>query len=301
MRIKIVSSTQGDMLDADVVICLTKSLFSRSQAAPALFDRDLLAHHAERSRAQLVKKDGAVRKFASQESYPWSWLASFGLVCVDEAHRSVAATALPCLAMFPCAKIICATATPDRQDQVHDSLGPVFGVASAILQQPYVPLGVVAIETPYEGTLVPVWKWKKKKYGGRLWVDVTAEQVDFEDVNYSAMMRTLETNETRNLMLLESIWDAAIVKQRQTLVLGLLKSHLVALATRLYDRAVALGRTEADSLIAGLMFPETDPALLPRVKSARVIFATFQFASEAFDVGTLSALVLVSPYKSRLV
>jgi hypothetical protein len=177
--------------------------------------------------------------------------------------------------MFPCAKIVCATATPDRQDQVHDSLGPVFGVATAILQQPFVPLGVAAIETPYEGTLVPVWKWKRKKYGGRSWVDVASEQVDFEDVNYSAMMRTLETNETRNLMLLESIWDAAIVNHRQTLVLGLLKSHLVSLATRFHDRVVHSGRADPEILTAGLMFPETDQALLPKIKSARVIFATF--------------------------
>jgi superfamily II DNA or RNA helicase len=81
----------------------------------------------------MTRKNGQVKKFASGEKYPWSWLAQVGLVCVDEAHRQVAATALPCLGMFPNAKILCATATPDRQDQVHDSLGPVFGVATAIL------------------------------------------------------------------------------------------------------------------------------------------------------------------------
>ena len=71
--------------------------------------------------------------FKTGVRYPWSWLASVGLVLVDEAHRIIAPTALPTLALFPNAKIICATATPDRQDSTHDALGPVFGVASAIL------------------------------------------------------------------------------------------------------------------------------------------------------------------------
>lgn len=61
---------------------------------------------------------------------------------MDEAHRIIASTALPCLAMFPSARIICATATPDRNDATHDVLGPVFGVATAILQQPHVAIGV---------------------------------------------------------------------------------------------------------------------------------------------------------------
>lgn len=101
--------------------------------------------------------------------------------------------------------------------------------------------------------------------------------------------------------MLACIWDAAVVRQRQVLVLGLIKAHLVKLAAACYWMAKQKGMVDADRLFAGLLFPETAPDMLDRVKRANVVFATFQYASEAFDVGTLSALVLVSPYKSRLV
>jgi superfamily II DNA or RNA helicase len=149
--------------------------------------------------------------------------------------------------------------------------------------------------------LVPIHKRSRKKYQGAAWVDVTKQTIPFEDVNYSAMLRTLEDNHERNEQLLESIWDAAIVKGKQTLVLGLLKSHLVKLATMFAWRVKEMQKDHLTQLTAGLLFPETKEDVVDRVKSAKVIFATFQYASEAFDVGTLSALVLVSPYKSRLV
>ncbi len=109
------------MRDCDVVVFLIQSLFSRSAFSPLLDDRDAMP------------PPFIARKLKSGEPYSWHDLASFGLVCVDEAHRIVSATALPCLAMFPNAKIVCATATPDRNDSTHDVLGPVFGAATAIL------------------------------------------------------------------------------------------------------------------------------------------------------------------------
>jgi superfamily II DNA or RNA helicase len=244
---------------------------------------------------------GRIKKLTSRDAYPWPWLASFGLVCVDEAHRIVPATALPCLALFPNARILCATATPDRQDATHDSLGPVFGVASAVLQQPHVAMGVQVFGANETECLVPVWRWKRKKYEGKEFVNPASDKVDFEDVNYSRMVRNLELDASRNVLLLGAIWDAAIVKGRQTLVLGLIKSHLVALAAVLHQRIVESKTLVSDRLPCGLLFPETKAEHVEAVKCAHVIFATFQYASEAFDVGTLSALVLVSPYKSRLV
>lgn len=90
----------------------------------------------------------------------------------------------------------------------------------------------------HDNRMVPIHKWKRKKYAGAAWVDLSKQDVPFEDVNYSAMLRTLEDNEERNQQLLECIWDAAIRKQKQTLVLGLLKSHLVKLAASFHKRVV---------------------------------------------------------------
>lgn len=186
------------MTDCDVAICQIKSLYSRQELCPWTLEG--VEEETERIRDSLSKK-GKIRKLKSSETYPWPWLASFGLVCVDEAHRIVASTALPCLALFPNAHILCATATPDRQDATHDALGPVFGVASAILHQPFVPVGV-QIVTNESMPQVPVWKWKRKKYLGKEFVDPSTEPVDFEDVNYSRMVRELELDVGRNRLLL---------------------------------------------------------------------------------------------------
>ena len=301
LRVKQVQGPQGDMVDCDVAICQIKSLFSRQPRIPWSLEGQ--AEHAEEARRALTYK-GRIKKLAGSDAYPWSWLASFGLVCVDEAHRIVPTTALPCLGLFPNAKVLCATATPDRQDATHDSLGHVFGVAGAVLQQPHVAMGVQIFSHEASGpaAAVPVWRWKRKKYGGKEAVDPADEPVDFEDVNYSRMVRNLELDADRNALMCSAIWDAAIVKGRQTLVLGLIKSHLVALAAVIHRRTQDLSaHIPAGRIPCGLLFPETKAEELDKVKGAQIIFATFQFASEAFDVGSLSALVLVSPYKSRLV
>ncbi len=73
-----------------------------------------------------------------------------------------------------------------------------------------------------------------------------------------------------------AIWDAAIVKGRQTLVLGLIKSHLVAIAASIHRRTVELNVPMAGGRIAcGLLFPETKAEEIDKVKGAQIIFATF--------------------------
>lgn len=299
LRTTIVQGDACDVPSSDVCIFLMQSLYARAEPQP--LDTRAWREAAAEAARPLAKRGGGLRRLRSGETYPWSWLSGFGLVCVDEAHRAVAATALPCLAMFPSARFICATATPDRQDATHDSLGPVFGVAAAVLQQPLVSVGVFSFECDAPDPLVPIFRWKRKKYGGQAEVDVTAAKVDFEDVNYSVMVRNLGRNGARNAQLLACMWDAAVVKGRQMLVLGLLKGHLVELAAAFYALCQARCVLFGDAAPCGLLFPETREEERERVKRARVVFATFQYASEAFDVGTLSALLLVSPYKSRLV
>ena len=67
----------------------------------------------------------------------------------------------------------------------------MFGVAGAVLEQPLVALGLqIALHS--SKCHVPVWKWRRKKYGGRDHACPADEPVDFEDVNYSRMVRELE-------------------------------------------------------------------------------------------------------------
>lgn len=186
------------MTECDVCICLIKSLYIRAEHHPLLLTQEEMDLHAREAIQLHSKRDGSIGKLKPGTKYPWSWQAQIGLVLVDEAHRIIAPTALPTLALFPNAKIVCATATPDRQDSTHDSLGPIFGVTSAILQQPRVTLGIFTFACRNTNPMVPIHKWKRKKYHGCAWVDVTKEEVPFEDVNYAAMLRTLEDNEDRN-------------------------------------------------------------------------------------------------------
>jgi len=195
LRVKQIVGNTGDMTECDVAICQIKSLFSRQELAP--WDHASV-ESAFQAAVERFSFKGRIKKMQSRNAYPWPWLASFGLVCVDEAHRIVPSTALPCLALFPNAKILCATATPDRQDATHDSLGPVFGVASAVLQQPHVAMGVQVFCPEETECLVPVWRWKRKKYEGQEFVNPAKTKVDFEDVNYSRMVRNLELDAGRN-------------------------------------------------------------------------------------------------------
>jgi hypothetical protein len=75
--------------------------------------------------------------------------------------------------------------------------------------------------------------------------------------------------------LISAIWDAAIVKGRQTLVLGLIKSHLVALAAVMHKRIIETGAFVSTRLACGLLFPETKEDQVDAVKGAQIIFATF--------------------------
>ncbi len=98
-------------------------------------------------------------------------------------------------------------------------------------------IGVQTFCFEEQSHLVPVWKRAKKRYGGQELVDLCRESVAFEDINYSRMVVSLGDNDERNRHLLACIWDAAVARNRQVLVLGLIKSHLVKLAAATFAMA----------------------------------------------------------------
>lgn len=197
--------------------------------------------------------------------YPAWVYKSFGLMVVDEVHRLAADKFSQAAWQFAAKYRLGLSATPYRRD----GKGMVFTSH----------IGPVAVKTEVM-TLIPkilVYQVKNSR----------VRHTKHTPGRTGHMSKILAVDVNRNSMIGEFI-GAAYAQGRSILILSDTLQHLEVLND--YTLMHSVKRTDIGKYIGGLSPQERE-----RVKRLRVVFATYQMASEATDAPWWDTLVLATP------
>jgi len=204
--------------------------------------------------------------------YPPTLFAWPGLLFFDEVHRVGAPTFSTIPGRFPARWRVGLSATPKRKDGADDAflyhIGPMIHAGDLAKLKPYIK----RIYTRFR---------------------VLGSGIDPEDVSDSLLFRWMMHNSARNLLIVNTLLDA-VKAGRRILILSKRLKHLDILEN-LFVHVWKQDNDIADIPSLGRCVGGVKGAKLDEAKEAQVIFATYQFAAEGFDVPPLDTLFLVMP------
>lgn len=204
--------------------------------------------------------------YSRRDKYPAALWRFPSLLVFDECHR-VSAPTFSCVPpLFPARYRLGASATPRRKDGTEKVFRFHLGDT---------------LHTANRPMMVPLVKrvWTQ-------WTVIKTERWDPEAGGSSVLFKLQYKNEKRNAIIVSQL-EAALTAGRKVLLLSQRLKHLDLL------KASILGRLPDLSIgmcIGGVASEELDEA-----KKAQLLLATYQFASEGFDVPDLDCLFLAMP------
>lgn len=221
--------------------------------------------------------------------YDQELLDSFGLVIIDEIHRSAAETWAPVASMFKAAWRIALSATPRRKDGAENvffyNVGEITYAAKTF-------------------ALVP--KLRKLVTGAKL---KKVGKIPFDQMKKPMVLAQLCSDKYRTRMIADDV-AVAVRNGRKIMVVSERLSHLQDIAAELTQILMStkeLPFTPKLDFYTGDWFTgEYDEAGEPKKKkrteddllkaeSANVVFATVQLVEEGLDIQALDVIVLATP------
>lgn len=207
---------------------------------------------------------------------PKSFLASFGLVIVDECHHLAAATLVHALPLLPARYIVGLSATPDRRDGLEHALYWLSGPASFVYKRLPEITGISGSVEVFK--VVADCNNREKMY-------VNGQMA------FAEMLTMLTLDDRRNKIILDLLVN--FIDRKKIIVVSGLVAHCIALKDAMTERLDKLGLKAA--LMAG---PKID-AELAKDPNTKFVFATYSLLEEGYDDPVLDTLVLATP-RSRI-
>jgi superfamily II DNA or RNA helicase len=212
---------------------------------------------------------GMIQSIA-KEKYDADIFRDFGLVIFDEAHHAPSKYFSRALPLIASKKTLALSATPKRSDKLEKVLHWYFG-----------PVIFKNEQEENNTVLAKIYKYtiehekfveKKMRFTG--------------EVNRPGTINNLVLIGRRNRFIVDLVEDLLNEENRKIIVLSERKEHLELLKKRLDERNIAT---------TGFYTGGMKQIKLDESAKCKVIFGTYQMASEALDIKGLNTLVMASP------
>lgn len=206
----------------------------------------------------------------AKEKYDPEIFADFGLVIFDEAHHAPSKYFSKALPLITCKKTLALSATPKRSDKLEKVLHWYFG---PIIFQNDLEENKTVLTKIYKYNIVhEKFVEKKQRFTG--------------EVNRPGTITNIITIGRRNRFVIDVVEDILNEEGRKIIILSERVEHLELLKKRLDER---------DLCTSGFYIGGMKQSKLDESAKCKVIFGTFQMASEALDIKGLNTLVMATP------
>ena len=206
----------------------------------------------------------------AKEKYDPEIFSDFGLVIFDEAHHAPSKYFSRALPLISCKKTLALSATPKRSDRLEKVLHWYFG---PIIFQNDLEENKTVLTKIYKYNIVhEKFVEKKQRFTG--------------EVNRPGTISNIVTIGRRNRFVIDLVEDILEEEGRKVIILSERVEHLELLKKRLDER---------DLCSSGFYIGGMKQSKLDESAKCKVIFGTFQMASEALDIKGLNTLVMATP------
>ena len=214
---------------------------------------------------------GLMQSICKRE-YPLHSFASFGLTVIDECHHVCAENLSRCLQKAGSRYRLGLSATPFRKDGFTPFLFQAVGAISCTVERDHTTqdMDVHAVQ-----------------------LDVGPDAVHYvrrsgkQSINLARMITDLTEHERRTAFIVRCVHRHA-ASGRQVMVLSDRRDHLGTIHSELM-------RLGGDSYTTSFMVGGVSPEAMREAETARIILATYAYASEGVDVPTLDTVVFATP------
>jgi len=211
-----------------------------------------------------------MQSVSQRDNYPQTLYDWPGLLIFDEVHRLAAPTFSQIPPRFPARWRLGLSATPRRADGTEDAF--------------FFHLGGM-LHSAFQAKLTPKVK--------RVWTRFRLppmKGLNERDISEALLLRFLCTNPRRNAIIVDQL-VRAVAAGRRCLVLSKRLQHLDDLEELFQAEYIKSDCPPTTGFCIGGVRGEK----LAKAKQAQVIFATYSFAGEGFDVPELDTLVMATP------
>lgn len=206
----------------------------------------------------------------AKEKYDADIFSDFGLVIFDEAHHAPSKYFSKALPLISCKKTLALSATPKRSDKLEKVLHWYFG---PIIYQNALEENKTVLTKIYKYNIVhEKFIEKKQRFTGQ--------------VNRPGTITNLITIGRRNRFIIDLVEEILSEEGRKMIILSERVEHLELLKKRLDERNLG----DSGFYIGGMKQKKLDESA-----KCKIIFGTFQMASEALDIKGLNTLIMATP------
>lgn len=207
-----------------------------------------------------------------KRDYPPHSFASFGLTVIDECHHVCAENLSKCLQKAGSRYRLGLSATPFRKDGFTPFLFQAVGAISCTVDRDHTTqdMDVHAVQ-----------------------LDVGPEAVHYvrragkQSINLARMITDLTEHERRTAFIVRCVHRHA-ASGRQVMLLSDRREHLATIHSEIM-------RLQGDSYTTSFMVGGVSPEAMRAAETAKIILATYAYASEGVDLPTLDTVVFATP------